>query len=135
MNIYESLYRSLKELMPSDLKITFNNIDENNENTAIYFKGSVADAKRDLAGNLVNRQLKVVINYNMFDTFAGFDYGERIVKAFNSCHGVLYRDEVTNERICTISNIRLLGNINYLGKNKLNAINCFSINFLITYGK
>lgn len=134
MNIYEGLYRSLKELMPSDMKITFNNIDENSENCSLYFKGSVSDALRDLKGNLINRKLKVVINYNIKETFAGFEYGEKIIEAFNSCHGVVYRDDETNERICTISNIKLLGNINYLGKNNLNALNCFSINFLITYG-
>ena len=135
MNIYEGLYRSLKEMMPKDLEITFNNIDENNENSALYFKGSVADAIRNLDGNLINRKLKVIVNYNTKETFKGFEYGEKVVEAFNSCKGVVYRDNSTGEAVCFISNIKLLGNINYLGKNNLTGLSCFSINFLMTYGK
>lgn len=135
MNVYEGLYRSIKEAIPVKLKITFNNLDENNENCAMYFKGSVSNPDRDLSGNLMNRQVKLIFNYVIKDTFEGYDYGEAIVKALNKFRNILYKDAETGEKIVYISDIRLLGNINYLGKNRNNSLNCFSINFIVTYGK
>ena len=135
MNVYEGLYRSIKEAIPVKLKITFNNLDENSENCAMYFKGSVSNPDRDLSGNLMNRQVKLIFNYVIKDTFEGYDYGEAIIKALNKFRNVLYKDDETGEKIVYISDIRLLGNINYLGKNRNNSLNCFSINFIVTYGK
>ena len=135
MTLYEGLYRSIKELMPDTLKITFNNFDENSENCGIAFKGAGSDVQRELDSSLFNRKLSIVINYNTKDTFAGYEYGEKIIDAFNKVNGLNYIDDKTNEYIVSIINIKLLGNINYIGKNKNNALNCFSLNFIVTYGK
>ena len=84
---------------------------------------------------MFNRKLSIVINYNTKDTFAGYEYGEKIIDAFNKVTGLNYIDDKTNEYIVSIINIKLLGNINYIGKNKNNALNCCSLNFIVTYGK
>ena len=135
MTLYEGLYRSIKELMPDNLKITFNNFDENSENCGVAFKGAGSDGQRALDSSLFNRKISLVINYNTKDTFIGYEYGEKIIDAFSRVTGLNYIDDKTNEYIVSISNIKLLGNINYIGKNKNNALNCFSLNFIVTYGK
>ena len=135
MTIYEALYRSIKELMPTDFDIVFNNLDENSEQCGLGFKGTGAGNIRHLDGSIGNRSMRLVVNYNTKDVFAGFDYGERIVEKLTNSFNIGYRDDESGELLVYISNIKLLGNINYLGKNKNNSINCFSINFIITYGK
>ena len=135
MNIYEALYRSIKEAMPQDLDIVFNNLNENIEQCGIGFKGTGAPIINHLDGTYGNRSMRLVINYNMKDTFNGFDYGERIIESLTQMHNVGYKDNDTGELLVYINKIRLSGDVNFLKKNVNNGLNCFSINFLITYGK
>lgn len=134
MTAYEGIYRCIKELIPDTLPVTFSNLDENKENCGIAFKGTTGNSFRSLSGEYNNRCLNVVFNYNVKDVFKGFEYGEAVVETLTGVNNIAYRDDNTGEMIVYISNIRLMGNINYLGKNKNNALNAFSINFNITYG-
>lgn len=134
MNTYEALYRVIKENMPDTLNIVFNNLDENTENCGVCFKGTGSDPVRKLDGSLGNRSMRLIINYNTKDVFAGFEYGEQVVERLIQIINMGYRDDDTGELLVAVNNIKLVGNINYLGKNRNNSLNCFSINFLVTYG-
>ena len=135
MTLHRALYESIKEEMPSDFPVVSDNFDENSENCGICFKGGGSDPIRHLDGSLANRTSRVVINYNTKDMFAGYDYGKRIVEALIKMVNIGYRDNETGELIVVINNIKLTNDVNFIRKNRNNGLNCFSINFMLTYGE
>lgn len=135
MTIHEALYKSIKEAMPDDLYIVFNNLNENIEQCGLCFKGGQSPEIRFIDGRIGNRRLNLVINYNMKDTFKGYDYGNRVIESLIKIRDIGYRDDETGELLVYISKIIVLGDVNFLKKNVNNGLNCFSLNFMITYGK
>lgn len=135
MTVHEALYRSIKEAMPNDIDIVFNNLNENKEECGICFKGAGVSSIQHLDGKLANRNMRMIINYNFKDTFAGYDYGQRVIDNLIQMHNIAYKDDETGELLVYINKIKLTGDVNFLKKNPNNGLNCFSVNFLITYGK
>ena len=149
MTEHQMLYMYVKEnIIGTVIDVcTFNDMDvKATNNIGVYIKGSQVSNYRDLSsGKYLSRMADIVLNYNCYNTKEGIFDGISKLEAIRDkletvnnkrvyfSNGQL-SDKDNYDSFLSISQIDLMSDILYLGKNSFN-IPGYSIRFKITYIK
>lgn len=125
------IYKAIRSILPSNYKIKFTDMSKKDTDTCCLYIKSGGNIEREVDGTVAKSELRLILNINSNDKIKGVEEG------YSYCHDVVdklintYNKNISiEEKDVFIREVRLVGNINYLGKNEY-GIPTYSINYII----